>query len=61
MFIAEIRLYRGRNPTVEQMKYIDNKMIRVITENFKKQFNLKVDIELKKLVTAVVASEQFAK
>ena len=61
MFAAEIRLYQGRKPSVEQLKYIDDKICKLVLKNFVKELKIKNDTELKKLINNVILTEKVAK
>lgn len=41
MFRAELRLYRGRRPTMDQLKYMDEKILKLVTANYIRDFKLK--------------------
>ncbi len=62
MFRADIRLYKGRRPSLEQLQYIDEKIKKLVTANYVRDFKLKEgQPELVKLIDDTMKSEAYAK
>ena len=41
MFRAELKLYKGRRPTMDQLQYIDEKISKLVTANYIRDYKLK--------------------
>ena len=41
MFRAEMRLYKGRRPSMDQLQYIDEKIKKIVTSNYVRDFKLR--------------------
>ena len=61
MYGAEVKLYRGKAPTYEQVTKIDEKLKRIVMANFVRDLKIKNQKPLSDMIDEVMKSNDFKK